>query len=94
MAWINPLDKLPQIRVDWANHIAQGGLGACVIVLAAVGPFQLSWHQGALIAFGAMSTISVTKKVADYLLEHEPWYVCVGKALVTLLWPVSLVLVS
>jgi len=31
MPFVNPLDRVPQIPQDWANHIVYGGaLGICV----------------------------------------------------------------
>ena len=30
------------------------------------------------------------KKIVDYFLEHETWQMCVGKAIVSCLWPLSI----
>ena len=89
MMWTNPLDRIPQIPQDWANHIAQGGIW----MLLAMAALQLcgASHYGAMhVSFWGMFAISVLKKVVDYFLEHESWQVCLGKALVTMLWPASL----
>ena len=36
MPFINPLDRVPQIPQDWANHICYGGNGAS-------GRIQINW---------------------------------------------------
>jgi hypothetical protein len=98
MAWVNPLDKTPQIPVDWANHISQGGLGSMVFMLLFAFALFL-WHgnltpvtvQHAVAAGFLLTTvISVGKKAVDYVKEHETVQMCVGKALVTVIWPASL----
>lgn len=91
--WINPLDKVPQVPVDWANHIVQGGVGSVVLMLLLIligTPISTAVHYSTY----CMTALAVTKKVVDYLKEGESWKVCVGKALVTVLWPASLYIYS
>ena len=81
MPFINPLDRVPQIPQDWANHICYGGaLGLLVQLLG----------QSALIALGVVFIVSAGKKIVDYFLEHETWQMCVGKTIVSCLWPLSI----
>lgn len=81
MTWINPLDRLPQIPQDWANHIAYGGIsGVALIILG------LSSLQALLI----MLIVSATKKIVDYFKEFESWKVCLGKTFITVIWPFSI----
>ena len=95
MTWTNPLDRVPQIPVDWANHICQGGLYSMPLTALAYlyGP-PVTVHEAALVGFGIMAFVSVLKKLVDYFKEGESLGVCVGKALVTVLWPASLVLAT
>lgn len=91
--WINPLDRVPQIPQDWANHIAQGGLWSCALtaLLVLLGSPLL----GALtFSFYAMTFVSVLKKVVDYFKAGQTVKMCVGKAVVTVLWPASLLAVA
>jgi len=82
MGWINPIDKLPQVPRDWANHVIYGGaLG----LLALAG--GLNADDSALAVLG----VAAAKKTVDYIREGESWKVCVGKALVTAAWPLSLI---
>lgn len=93
MPWINPLDRVPQIPQDWANHIAQGGLWSMLIIYL-LSAFGLSIQASTLLAFMVMATVSVLKKIVDYFKEGESLKVCTGKAVVTVLWPASLALVA
>ena len=80
MSFVNPLDRVPQIPQDWANHIVYGGaLGICV---------QLT-GQKPVVALAIVFAISAAKKVVDYFYEHETLKMCVGKALVSCAWPLS-----
>ena len=80
MTFTNPLDRVPQIPVDWANHICYGGaLGICV---------QLT-GQKPVVALAIVFAISAAKKIVDYFYEHETLTMCVGKALVSCAWPLS-----
>lgn len=98
MTWTNPIDRMPQIPQDWANHIAQGGLwvvAAVAIALAAglLFSFDVTTESVRFAVFffsAVMAAVSVLKKVVDYFKENETWQMCVGKALVTILWPASL----
>ena len=81
--WTNPLDKLPQVPQDWANHIIYGS-SAVVLMLLGVSPL---WATLALIgANGA-------KKIVDYFKESEPLWMCIGKTLVGGLWGFTVLLV-
>ena len=93
MPWINPLDRVPQIPQDWANHIAQGGLWSLLMVclLCAAG---LPIRSATLAACLVMATVAVLKKAVDFVKEGESLRVCVGKALVTVLWPLSMVVIT
>lgn len=93
MSWMNPLDRVPQIPQDWANHIAQGGLWS-ILMVCLLSAFGLSIQASTLLAFMVMATVSVLKKVVDYFKEGESLSVCAGKAVVTVLWPASLALVA
>jgi hypothetical protein len=78
--WTNPLDRVPQIRQDWANHIVYGGLLGLALLPV----------LGADFAFAAVLVVSTAKKVVDFFKEDEPLRVCVGKAMVTALWPATI----
>lgn len=91
MAWVNPLDKVPQVPVDWANHIVQGGAATCVLAGLMIASGKLSVVHSVDVAAVLMLALSVVKKAADFFKEHEGIGVCVGKALVTVVWPASLV---
>jgi hypothetical protein len=80
MAWVNPLDKLPQVPVDWANHIIWGG-GLGIALLALLGDF---------LALLGVLVVSFAKKIVDYHLEHESLEMCVGKGFVTAVWPFTI----
>ena len=72
--WINPLDKLPQIPQDYANHILYAAIG--VVLMLVVFPHPI-------VLVSAMSTIGVVKKLFDYFKEGESWQMCVGKSIAT-----------
>lgn len=91
MPFVNPLDKLPQVPADWANHIVYGGLLGLGL-WAACDLLELPYPQ-ACAAQGVLLVASV-KKLVDYVLEGESVAVCVGKALVTALWPASMAFVA
>ena len=76
----NPLDRLPQVPQDWANHVIYGG----VLGMACL-PFMPK-----PVAFDVVLAISAAKKVVDYFYEHETVQMCVGKALVSAVWPLTL----
>jgi hypothetical protein len=78
MTWINPLDKLPQIRQDYANHIIYGGLMGFTFLLLGI---------DADIALLISFIISVLKKIVDYFKEGEGIGICVAKTFVTVLFP-------
>ncbi|MDR3414224.1 MAG: hypothetical protein P4L87_25230 [Formivibrio sp.] len=90
--WINPLDRVPQIPQDWANHISQGGLWSCLVL--AILAIWLPVHEAAQHALIGMTIVAVGKKVVDYVKESEPAWMCVGKAIVTIFWPLSLWLIT
>jgi ethanolamine utilization protein EutA (predicted chaperonin) len=101
MAWTNPLDTLPQFRSDWANHIVYGGIGSSLqtaaVLLVLHGVFghaltlSLVLHTAALSLL-TMTAVAVIKKAADYIKVGAPTEsgpVCIGKAIATVLWPLT-----
>ena len=74
------LNKLPLIPIDWANHIVYGGVGGVALQVVGVTPIRAALS---ILALGAV------KKIYDYFTEQETIQVCVGKTLVTALWPAS-----
>ena len=96
--WVNPLNRLPQIPVDYANHIAQGGLYSALLtgflVLGLYKLYGYDLHRAAqvasLVSLGLMSIVSVGKKVVDYFKEGESLKMVVLKSIVTILWPATL----
>lgn len=74
--WINPLDKLPQIRQDYANHVIYSAVGTLCILLLYPKP---------IVAVELLTFVGVVKKVVDYFREKEPWTMCVAKAVVSAL---------
>src|SRR5690349_9012897 len=95
MTRTNPLDRVPQIRSDYANHVVYGGLGALAFGLAAwrVLP-AVTPHEAALVGFAVMGVTAAVKKLVNFFMEGETWYECVGKVLATIAWPASLVLAT
>lgn len=83
----DPLDRLPQVPVDWANHIIWGG----ALGLFGAGAGQLL-SVPAPLAFGAGVALLVAalKKALDFVYEKESAAECVGKALITALWPLTM----
>lgn len=76
----NPLDNLPTIPVDYANHVVYGGVLAFL--------FALALHflgSTAEIAYATLCTfvVSGVKKILDYFLEHEAIAMCLSKTVVT-----------
>ena len=90
--WINPLDKVPQIRQDIANHIIYGGLLGQVATIIS----EYLFHSGSLRAWliGFLVTLLVAggKKAVDYFKEQETLAVVVSKTFITAAIPlVSLI---
>lgn len=83
--WINPLDRVPQVPQDWANHIVYGGLMGLGLQLVGL---------PAEYAFNVVAATALAKKFADFVAEGESAYVCIGKAIVTVLWPGSIALLT
>lgn len=83
MAWINPLDRVPQVPADWANHIVYGGVFGTLMSL--VMP-----HVAALAIVFA---VSAAKKAVDYFKENETAAMCIGKTLVSCAWPASFLVI-
>lgn len=81
MPWINPLDRVPQVPEDWANHVIYGGALGVALVL-------LGFTHG--IALLAVFGISAAKKAVDYVKEGETAAMCIGKALVSCAWPLTI----
>ena len=78
MPWINPLDRLPQIRQDYANHIFYGGLTGMIMLFIGFSPLN-----SLLIALAE----SAIKKIVDYFKEFEDLKMCVAKTFVTVFFP-------
>ncbi len=85
MAWINPFDKVPQVPVDWANHIVYGGVAGTLLCLLGVSTIQ---------ALAAVFIISAAKKSVDYFKVSETVSMCVGKTIVSCVWPLSIFLLE
>jgi hypothetical protein len=77
----DPLDRLPQIPQDWANHVVYGGALGIAAQFAGLG----AWG-----AAGAVLTVAALKKAWDWHYEGESIAVCVGKAIATVAWPASM----
>lgn len=85
--FVNPLDRVPQVPVDWANHVVYGGaLG--LVVLAVLEVAHASDPAGSATA--VVFAVAAAKKLVDYLREGESVEVCIGKAFVTAVWPASI----
>lgn len=75
MTWINPLDSVPQIPQDYANHFIYGqSLFLAVLLLT----------HSVVLAFAILSAVAAGKKIVDYYKESEPLSMCFGKTLVTI----------
>lgn len=81
--WTNPVDKLPQVPVDWANHVIYGG---------AIGLLTLLVIRSSLWATVFVLLLGAAKKLVDYFKEKESVQMCVGKTLVGAVWPASMLL--
>lgn len=82
MPWVNPLDKVPQIPQDWANHIVYGGVAGTAMCLV----------MPRVTALAIVFAVSAAKKVVDYFKENESAAMCIGKALVSCVWTASLLI--
>ena len=86
--WINPLDRVPQVPVDWANHIVYGGL-----LGLAVFEIDTQWHVSRLtpqqLATVVVFAAAAAKKIVDYIKEGESLAMCLGKTFVTAAWPAT-----
>ena len=81
MTWTNPLDRLPQVPQDWANHIIYGGVLGIAAHLAG-----LTLVDAAVLTF----VVSAIKKGVDFVKEGESAAMCIGKTIVSCLWPLSI----
>ena len=84
MSWVNPLDKLPQVPQDWANHIIYGS-SAVILMLLGLSP---------LLATLALVAANGAKKIVDYYKESEPLWMCVGKTIAGGVWGFSIMLLG
>ena len=84
MTWVNPLDKLPQVPQDWANHIIYGS-SSVILMLLGLSP---------LLATLALVAANGAKKIVDYYKEAEPLWMCVGKTLAGGVWGFSIMLLG
>ena len=75
MTWTNPLDSVPQIPQDYANHYIYGQALFMAVLFAT---------HNVVFAFAILSAVAAGKKIVDYYKEMEPLSMCVGKALVTI----------
>lgn len=91
MSFVNPLDKVPQVPVDIANHIVFGGILGFVLWM---GFDLLDVPYAQACATEAVLVIASLKKLIDYVFEGETVFVCVGKALITAVWPASMAFVA
>jgi len=82
MTWVNPLDKLPQVPQDYANHLIYGGCAVPLIILG------FTPIEATLIMTGA----NAAKKIVDYFKEAETLTMCIGKTLIGGAWGASIVL--
>lgn len=86
----DPLDLVPQVPADWANHIVYGGL-AGVIFWGAFRALDVPFPEAC--ATEAVLAVAGAKKLWDYLHEGQSSAVCVCTAVVTAIWPASFALV-
>jgi hypothetical protein len=77
---MNPLDKIPQFRVDWANHLLW-----CWLVFTALVVVGMPTESATLLCL----LVSVYKKLVDYIEYHESAGICIAKGLLTPLIPYS-----
>ncbi len=91
MPFVNPLDKVPQIPRDWANHIAYGGVLGFGI-WAALDLLEVDYPQA--LATLAVLIVASLKKAVDFVEEGESAGECIGKALVTAVWPASMAFIA
>lgn len=89
MAIIDPLDRVPKVPQDWANHVVYGGaLGlVCVGIFRCIGLPEPG-------AAGVLSVLIVAafKKGFDFAEEGESALTCIGKTVVTAIWPATFLL--
>ena len=78
MSWVNPLDRLPQIPQDYANHICYGGVLGLALMLCG-----LTSLQSMLIVLA----VSASKKIVDFFKESETLGMCFAKTFVTAFFP-------
>jgi hypothetical protein len=83
--WTNPLDKVPQVPQDWANHVIYG---------AALGFLLLALTLTPVEAVGAVLVVASTKKAADYFKAGQSIEICVGKTIATVAIPVIVLALS
>lgn len=87
MTWINPLDKIPQLRVDWANHIFWSGItGTACLFLGAI-PFHIFQVFTPQTAFLIALAQSLVKKSFDYFVGGEGWGICLAKGFISPFFP-------
>ena len=89
MSFINPLDQVPPVPQDWANHVIYGGVLG-LLCYAAFRAVQLP--EATLAATVCVLVVASLKKAVDFAEEGESAAMCVGKALVTANWPASFLL--
>lgn len=94
MTKVDVLDKVPQLRQDWANHVVYGGvLGLLVLcALACIPTSVLDVYHADLWSLLVVFLVAAAKKAWDFRNEGESWQVCVGKTLATCVWTASIYL--
>lgn len=94
MAWIDPIDRVPQVPQDYGNHFIYGGLFSWFVVLllsmvAPTLPMITVW----LWAFAVVLMVAAVKKVVDFWKEGESLTMCLLKTVVTALLPLWVLVV-
>lgn len=87
MTWINPLDKIPQLRVDWANHIFWSGITGTACLFLGLIPLGVFHIFTPLTAFLIALAQSLIKKSFDHFVGGECWGICLAKGFISPFFP-------
>lgn len=83
-AFVNPLDQVPQVPADYANHVLYGGgLAWFVATVVHLGVYPRLAAHAWLIAFLVVLFVAALKKAVDFHMEGESWRTCLAKTVVT-----------
>lgn len=74
MAWTNPLDKIPQIPQDYANHMLWSAFGWLILVVLSVNPN---------LSLTLMIALGIGKKIVDFTMEGESLSICIKKSVIS-----------